>query len=225
MATINQLVSEIANALKQPDSVPLRAAIKLSIIHARNTIIRQSFEHHNYIDKVLQQRYKIELINVPDGDIKDSMGLIDTKIKRSKNKVPKPVRLTNNLPFHSIRTFGVENPLEIAFAKEAVSKFYAALPGFANKITYDYINGYLYINFFDDPDYSLINSIIVESVFEYPTEIPIETNDGIANYIDDDNEFLISEDMVDSIKKLVLEEILAETVKDTNEPNAINIIQ
>lgn len=38
MASINQLVSEIAHSLQQADSIPVRRAIKLGIIHARNKI-------------------------------------------------------------------------------------------------------------------------------------------------------------------------------------------
>ena len=36
MASIEQVVSEIAHSLKQADSVPVRRAIRLAIIHNRN---------------------------------------------------------------------------------------------------------------------------------------------------------------------------------------------
>lgn len=225
MATINQLVSEIAHSIKQADNVAARKSIKLGIIHARNTLIRQSYEHHNYIDKGLQQRFKIELIDVPDGDLYQTSEIINNVIKRSKNKVPKPVRLTNNLPFHSIRTIGAENPIEIAYVKEASSKFYAYLPGICKHVTYDYINGYLYINVLNDTQFANIENIIIESVFEYPTEISIETNEDIIKYIDDNDEFLISEDMIDGIKKLVLETFNSQISRDTNEPNPINLVK
>ena len=111
MASINQLISEIAHSVKQADSIPVRRAIKLGIIHARNELIRHSYANHNYTDKVLQQRFKISLVDVPDGDIYQSGDLPIPKIKRTKVKVPRPVRLTNNLPFHSVRTAGVKNPI------------------------------------------------------------------------------------------------------------------
>ena len=53
MASINQLISEIAHSVQQADSVPVRRAIKLGIIHARNEAIRRSYGNHNYTDKVL----------------------------------------------------------------------------------------------------------------------------------------------------------------------------
>lgn len=227
MSSLNQLVSEIAHSVKQPDSIPVRRAIKLAIIHARNELIRKSFESHKITDKVLQQRFKLTLIDVPDGDIygTDELGL--DNIKRTKNKVPRPTRLLNNLPFHSVRTSGVKNPIEIPFVKEASSKYYKYLPGMCPIITYDYINEYIYINIINDEKFTDINSIIIESVFEYPHIIETETSSAKfdINSIDDDNEFLLPEDMIGSIKKLVLETFNPEVIRDTNEVPATNIIK
>ena len=178
MASISQLVSEIAHSVKQPDSIPVRRAIKLGIIHARNELIRHSYTNYNYTDKVLQQRFRLTLTNVPDGDLYHSQDVIIDTIKRTTNKVPRPVRLTNNLPFHSVRTTGMKNPIEIAFVKEASAKYYSKLPGMCPSITYDYINEYIYINIPKESMLSSISSIIVESVFEYPHIIPTETVDG-----------------------------------------------
>lgn len=223
MSSINQLVSEIAHSVKQPDSVPVRKAIKLSIIHARNELIRQSYSNHNYIDKGLQQRFKITLINVPDGDLwkSESLGL-DT-IKRTKAKVPRPVRLINNLPFHSIRTVGVKNPIEIPFVKEASSKYYSALPGMCPLITYDYINEYIYLNIPENSNLNDINQIVIESVFEYPHLIETETIDGVSLPVEGDDEFLLPEDMIGAVKKLVLETWNLNVIRDTNEVPSPNV--
>lgn len=223
MSSINQLVSEIAHSVNQADSVPVRRAIKLGIIHARNELIRKSYGNHNYTDKVLQQRVRLELINVPDGDIEEAKDLDITNIKRTKNKVPKPIRLTNNLPFHSVRTVGVESPVEICYVKEASSRFYKALPGFCPMITYDYINGYIYINTTTNTKLKNINYIIVESVFEYPHIINTETVEGIEQVNDD--EFLLPEDLVGAVKKLVLETFIPEIIKDTNEIHKDQIVK
>lgn len=225
MASINQLVSEIAHSVKQPDSVPVRKAIKLAIIHARNNLIRKSYENHNYTDKVLQQRFRISLIDVPDGDIYGTKGIIKTTIKRTKNKVPKPVRLINNLPFHSVRTSGVENPVEIIYVKEPSSKYYNNLPGMCNVVTYDYINGYIYININNNIDFSQLGSIIIESVFEYPHTIETETVEGIDSICDDNDEFLLPEDMIPAIKKLIFENWNTEVVRDTNEISSMNVVR
>ena len=227
MSSLNQLVSEIAHSLRQQDSVPVRRAIKLSIIHARNELIRKSYESHKITDKVLQQRFRLSLIDVPDGDLSGTKNVVNTTIKRTANKVPRPVRLTNNLPFHSVRTAGVENPIEIAFVKEASSRFYKFLPGMCPIITYDYINEYIYINAFEHPELNTLGNIIVESVFEYPHIIETETFEGKLDIdsIDDDDEFLLPEDMIGNIKKLVLETFNPQVIRDTNEIPSANITQ
>ena len=227
MASISQLVSEIAHSVKQPDSIPVRRAIKLGIIHARNELIRHSYTNHNYTDKVLQQRFKLTLTNVPDGDLYNSQDVIIDTIKRTTNKVPRPVRLTNNLPFHSVRTAGMKNPIEIAFVKEASAKYYSKLPGMCPSITYDYINEYIYINIPKESMLSSISSIIVESVFEYPHIIPTETVNGKLDLdsIDDNDEFLLPEDMITNIKKLVLETWNLNIIRDTNEVPSSNIVK
>ena len=202
MASINQLISEIAHSVKQADSIPVRRAIKLGIIHARNELIRHSYANHNYTDKVLQQRFKISLVDVPDGDIYQTKDLPLPKIKRTKVKVPRPVRLTNNLPFHSVRTAGVKNPIIIPFVKESVS-----------------------INCINDSEFNNLGSIIIESVFEYPHIIEVETNDKPFDIdsISDDDEFLLPEDMITSIKKLILETWNANVIRDTAEIPSVNL--
>ena len=69
MASIAQLVSEIAHSVRQPNNKVLRENLKMLIIQTRNEIIRRSYENHNYIDKGLTQRYRVSLISVNDGDI------------------------------------------------------------------------------------------------------------------------------------------------------------
>lgn len=232
MPTLNQLTSEIAHSIQQQDNVAAKRAIALSIIHSRNQLIRHSYEGHNYIDRGLQQRFRCELIDVPDGDLSGFNN--STKIKRTKNKVPRPVRLTNNLPFSSVRTIGVENPIEIAFVRIATSKYYANLPGFCPSVTYDYLNDYIYIDTTKNDILKDLQFITVEAAFEYPNLIldnlnqddefkELDLYNGITAEISDklieleDNEFLIPEDMVNDIKKLVLETINGQLVKQTNE--------
>lgn len=226
MSSIAQLVSEIAHSLKQPDSVPVRRAIKLGIIHARNEAIRRSYGNHNYTDKVLQQRFRLSIVDVTDGDIPGADNPAIARIKRTCCKVPRPVRLINNLPFHSVRTAGVANPVEIAYVKEAGANYYKHLPGMCNTITYDYINEYIYINTLNNDILNNIPFIIVESVFEMPHLILPEANGESLNpdIINDNDEFLLPEDMINTVKKLVLETWNANIVRDTNEVSSPNIV-
>lgn len=222
MASINQLVSELANALQQAHNVPARRGLRLAIIHARNTLIRQSFENHSYVDKSLQQRFCITLIDCPDGDLHGVEGEDVIRIKRSKDRIPSPVRLTNNLPFSSVRTVGFKNPIEVPFIKEASSLYYGYLPGMQCSVSYDYINGYLYINSTREPDFRNIEKIIIEAPFEYPIELTEEHFDNSHAYSDDD-EFIIPEDMISNIKKLVLETFNPQIVRQTGEITSQNL--
>lgn len=221
------LISEMAHSVQQADSVPVRRALKLGIIHARNEMIRRSYDNHKITDKILQQRFRVSLIDVPDGDIAGSQLLPIGKVKRSTYKVPRPTRLSNNLPFHSIRTTGVANPVEIAFVKEASSKFYKSLPGFCGTGTYDFINEYLYIDTINNPLLKGIGSIIIESVFELPHVVQTETHEGVIDLdmIDDNDEFLLPEDMVNGVKKLVLETWNPQVVRQTNEIPTPNLVK
>lgn len=230
MASLNQLVSEIAHAVGDPNNIALRRNIRYAIIHTRNELIRKSYENHNYVDKGLQQRFRISLIDVPDGDLHNSGFLNLPAIKRTKSKVPRPVRFTNGLPFQSVRTAGFNNN-EIAFAKEASAKFYHHLAGFCNAPVYDYINEYIYFFCHNVDWFKNIGSIMIESVIEQPHLIPeeivSEKKEATYNIDDegqyDDDEFLIPEDMIGSIKDIIFKRNLLEIHRETNEVPVDNI--
>ena len=225
MASINQIVSEIAHSVQGAYTVPVRRALRLAVVHARNELIRHSFTNHRYTDKVLQQRFRVSIISVPDGDVSGlNVGDVNT-IKRTSQQVPRPTRLDNNLPFHSVRTAGVTNPIEIPFVKEASSKFYSHLPGICPNLSYDYINDYIYINIKEDPLFNELGSIVIESVFEKPELIPIETYDNGITNISDDDEYLISEDMINNLKKLALETYNLQIVRQTGEVPNPNLVK
>ena len=232
MSSINQLVSEVAHAVGQPNNVPLRRNIKAAIIHTRNELIRKSYENHRYVDKGLEQRIRVNVIDVPDGDIYvNGLDVLIKPIKRTENKVPRPVRLINNLPFQSIRTVGYRN-VSIPFNKEGSAQFYHHLVGMCNTPSYDYINEYIY--FFGDVDwFKDLGSIVIESVFEHPHLINVETVENKDNYqydIDDDDardndEFLLPEDMIGAIKDIIFKRNLLQVPRETNETPNDNLIK
>lgn len=224
MSSLNQLISEIAHSVQQPDSVPVRRAIRQGIIHARNELIRHSFANHNYTDQVLKQRFKISISSITEDDINhipiiDETNAAKETVKVTTAKVPRPVRLDNNLPFHTVKTAGYFGYTVIPHVSQGATRFYKHLPGMSCGITYDYINDYIYvIGINPSTEY-----IIVESVFEYPHEIDID-GDGNIDY-DDDNEFFLPEDLVNAVKKLTLETFNVEVIRETNEIPKQNIIK
>ena len=223
MASITQLVSEFAHSLGQPNNQALRNNIKSLIIHTRAEVIRRSYENHNYIDKGLTQRYRVSLISVNDGDIELPDGVSVDKIKRTKQKVQRPVRLTNNLPFDRVSTVGYKTNREIPFIKETVARFRGSLPGMCGAISYDYINDYIYIYPASNNKALNLGAIVIESAFEHPNQIILENGD--ANELDvalDDNEWILSEDMVGQIKEIIYKRDLLNQVRQTDEvPNNI----
>lgn len=223
MASIAQLVSEFAHSLGQPNNQALRNNIKSLIIHTRAEVIRRSYENHNYIDKGLTQRYRVSLISVNDGDIELPDGVSVDKIKRTKQKVQRPVRLTNNLPFDRVSTVGYKTNREIPFIKETVARFRGSLPGMCGAISYDYINDYIYIYPASNNKALNLGAIVIESAFEHPNQIILENGD--ANELDialDDNEWILSEDMVGQIKEIIYKRDLLNQVRQTDEvPNNI----
>lgn len=233
MASINQLVSEIAHSIQGADNVPARRGIRLAIIHARNQLIRHSYEQHGYIDRVIQQRFRAALIDVPDGDIDVVSAGIDAEdykqaagtIKRTEHKVPRPARLTNNLPFSAVKTAGVKNPISIPFVREASSRFYASLPGFCPNVTYDYINDYIYINTINDEVLKGLGSIIIEAPFEKPEVVEMESSTDGTYKITDDDEYFLPEDMIDDVKKLVLETYNPNVVREDDKIPAQNLVR
>lgn len=220
MASIAMLVSELAHSLKQPNNKALRENIKLLVIHTRNEVIRRSFENHGYVDKGLVQRFKVSLTDVYDGEIELPEGMEDidvTLIKRSCQKVPTPVRLTNNLPFDRVSSVGYRSSREFPFIKETSARFRSSVPGLCGMPCYDYINGYIYIFPADNKAFEL-EKIIIESAFEHPTEIQI-ANKEVDNIdvLMEENEFLLSEDMIGQIKDIIYKRDLLSTVRETNE--------
>ena len=230
MASLSQLVSEFANALGQPNNESVRGQMRLLIIQTRNEVIRRSYENHSYVDKVLTQRFRVSLQDVVDGDIQtlnsevaEELGLtLDkvssgmTMIKRTVQPVPKPVRLTNNLPFDRVSTIGFKTNREIPFIKETTARFRTAVPGLCGMPCYDYINGFIYIFPVDKP--ISFNKIVIESAFEHPTEIDIEN--GLTDewtVLNDDNEYVLSEDMLGQIRELIYKRDLLNTIKQNNE--------
>ena len=223
MASIAMLVSEFAHSLKQPNNKALRENIKTLIVHTRNEIIRRSYENHGYIDKGLTQRFKVSLSEFLDGEIELPSGYdYHDKIKRTVQKVPRPVRLTNNLPFDRVSSIGFKTNREFPFIKETTARFRNSVPGLCSMPCYDYINGYIYIFPANNKSFDL-DQICIESVFEQPNEIELLNNEADPmKILIDENEWLLSEDMIGQIKEIIYKRDLLNTIRETNEiPNTV----
>lgn len=225
MASIGQLVSEIAHSIGDPNNKALRENIKHLIIHTRNELIRHSYENHSYVDKGLTQRFAVSLQDMLDGEIEIPKSLEPkgiARIKRTVQKVFKPIRLTNNLPFDRVSSRGYRTNVEIPFIKETTARFRSAVPGLKGMSCYDYINGYIYI-FPSECNPFKLNQIVIEGAFEHPNMI--ELNNKETDELDialDENEWLLSEDMIGQIKDVIYKRDMLSQFRQNNEiPNTI----
>ena len=231
MASLNQIVSELVHSVGQPNNFALRENVKAAIVHTRNELIRHSMTQHGYVDSVLQQRYKVSLVSVGDGDAdypEDFPECCKNNIKRTKQKVPRPVRFTNNLPFTRVSNVGYKFNVEIPYIKETSAQFRRWLPGMRGCVCYDYINDYIYIFPTEQLPASPIeniDSIIIESVFEHPTEVKIKSGEGAEyNFLNDDDEWFISEDMIEQLKDIIIKRNLINNHRETDEiPNVVKV--
>ena len=225
MASLAQLTSEILHGVGQPNNHTLRERVRNAIIHTRNELIRRSYENHFYVDKIHTQRFRVSLITVNDGDIELPEGYEEVslnKIKRTLDKVPRPIRLTNNLPFDRVSSVGYKTNREFPYIKETTARFKGSVPGLCGAISYDYINEYIYL--YPARRRNLdINQIVIESSFEHPNEISLGNGEITSdNLIYDDNEYLIPEDMYGQIKDIIYKRDLLNQHRETDEtPNNI----
>lgn len=231
MASLNQIVSELVHSVGQPNNFALRESVKAAIVHTRNELIRHSMEQHGYVDSVLQQRYKVSLIKVADGELdypEDFPECCKNYIKRTKQKVPRPVRLTNNLPFTRVSNVGYKFNQEIPYIKETSARFRQWLPGMRGCICYDYINEYLYIFPTEQIPVSPIenvDNIVIEAAFEHPTEVKIKSGEGAEyDFLNDDDEWFIPEDMIGQLKDIIIKRDLLSNHRETDEiPNVVKV--
>ena len=112
--------------------------------------------------------------------------------------------------------------LKKLYIKETAARFRSAVPGLKGLTCYDYINGYIYL--FPSNNKAIeINTICIEGAFEHPNEI--EVTNGETSSFDvmmDENEWLLSEDMIGQIKEIIYKRDLLSQVRQTNEiPNTI----
>lgn len=201
MASVNQLVSDIAHSIKQADNVATRKALRLNIINARAQLIRQQFNNHNYVDDGLCQELEF--------DINSKLTTID---------IPKPIRLDNNIPFLNVSIFSKNTgKISIPFIKSNISNYYNNLPGMDKMTSYSYYNDQIIINHLPNG----FNKLIVNSAFEQPVIASLDSE----LLIDDDYVNFIAEDMVGQLKKLILDVFNPEIIRDTNEPSPLEVIK
>lgn len=164
MQTLNLVADKLANLLKQPDNHEVKERIKESFKNLMATYIRQSVEK-NGIDEALVLPFEVELVNItyPES-IFHTEGI---EIKRSKYKIPTPMRIPNSAPFVSVSdgmsAFTYVNEREF---KKSISSFPTG-----NILIYIFTNGYIYCRSTDETHKIKSTVARVESIYENPEEV------------------------------------------------------
>lgn len=205
MASLRQLATEYINALNKPFDTMLYERVKALIIHERAQEIRRSVQKHG-IDLEHLQRYKVKLIKT---DASDSYGIDSGKIVlRSENKIAILVRIQNDSPFTYVGA--VNNDYPYIFSPSYGIGALQSLEFVKRINAYDFRNGYIYV-YSTNPN---IEYIHVEASFANPQLIDNSDNHNPAIAYNDDMEFLISEDMIQTIKIKLLSGELSVNVSD-----------
>lgn len=191
MATLNQIGERIAFALNEPLNYVLKENIKFSVKYYRSLFIRRDVAANGLSDEFLQ-KFHVPLLKVDKAD--DCAFNLGCTVLRTKNKVPKPVRLKSDVLFKFAGTPSGKgfNYTEFEELRSRLHNKYTA-----NEIVYSYINGYIYIY-----NASKLKYVALQYIVDNPEEINFcATSDTCY---DDDKEFPIASDFLADIVTNIL---------------------
>lgn len=190
--TLNQIAERVAYALNEPLNQMLKENIKFSVRYWRAMLIRRDIQANGMSDEFLQRVY-IPLIKVDKADA-CNFNLGDCKILRSENKIPKPIRVKNDVLFKFVGT--VDGKSFTYTEYEEVP--YTCYNRFTSKvIRYVYINEYIYI---------FNNDLLKQFAIQTPFVDPYKANTVCGTTCFDDNsDFPCPDDMVQQIVSGILQ--------------------
>jgi len=193
MATLNGIAENIAYALGEQFNDTLRQSIKDSIVDYRAMLIRQDLDNNplSYTDYLQSFCIELETVNKSECD-----GLqVKESILKSKQKIPKPLRIKNNGRINFKFVGSVDRSISLTFATGYELQYLEYLAFQDNVIYYTIINGYLYV---------LNNLKLCKLLIEEVVADPRNIDDcDFPTVFPDDIDFPIPEDMLVKIKELI----------------------
>lgn len=196
MATLNQIADYIAGSLKQPLNEELKRRIKFSVKAWRADFIKQDIER-NGISGIYTQRLVLDLTKVDEIDSCKVEG--ECKVLRTVNKVPKPIRRTDDVDFNFVGE--ADGSVSFTEASRNEVELFKYLKYTSTKRRYRYINGYIYIF-----NAKRMKYLGLEYAFENPEEaIQVCSSSTADNCYHDDMEFPLPLDMLNRMIKGMLE--------------------
>ena len=218
MPSLNQLAEQVAIKYNKQFDTPFNDFIKDLIKQARATLLRQSANKYG-VDRGWTNRYVIELEAV---DVADNCNVtVGCTTLRSINKIPTPVRFTTDIPFIYVGSVDgniVFGHMPFYAVKNKKDRKYGS-----DKITYDWVNNYLYVYVVGIPK---LKWVAIEALHESPDLVPY-CDDGGGICYTDDMEFPCPLDIVQTIKLSLMQGELSKLlspdseVKQNEEPTDI----
>jgi len=194
MPTLNSISENIAFTLGEQFNVTLKESIKDSIIDYRAMFIRQDLERNTMSYTDYLQSFCIELEKVNKSEC--SLVNVNEEVLKSKQKVPKPLRLKNNGRSNFKYVGSVTRSDILTFATAQELQYMEHLSFQDNVIYYTIINGYLYVL-----NNLKLCKLLIEAIIADPRQIE---NCDTPDIFPDDIEFPIPEDMLVSIKQTII---------------------
>lgn len=213
MPSLNELAASVLGKLDDPFNYELGEQIKFSFKYYRAFLLRREFER-NGGKGMSSLRQSID-VNMQQVDKTDTciVNVSDCLVLRTVNKVPTPIRGKRATDFYFVgsllgKPYTYVEPYEFnVITKNKYIK---------KTIYYTIINGYIYqLNGSTRQKY-----LRLESLFSDPSEVRSDCSD--INCFDDDMEFPLGLDMVDTIIKGMLSGEYSIVLPD-NEEVRINV--
>lgn len=197
MPSLRQLATELVDSYGiSPDNPGYHATYERAkdvIKEARALRIKQDITK-NGISEHYQQSYFTELVKV---DVADNCEwIVGCSIRRSENKIPRPIAYKSDVPFLSVGNFvdPKSKGIEMTFCHRDQLRFYVVR--FPGNIYYSWINDYIYVY---DPKFKYA---IIRGIYEDPTLVPAGCDETGICY-DDNMEFPLPLDMVGDVKTIL----------------------
>jgi len=191
MASLNQIISLLAERTGSTFDVPFQEELKVIVSYWRARVIKNSLKNHPHNRKYMQQSFVTELEEVP---------LIDCPVNygcalRTKCKIPNTI-VIDGIIFDYIGKPTMDYPF--SFVKDEFEQYMASSPYTGKRLRYSYKDGYIYIYGTNKLKY-----IGVRGIFENPQKIS-DCECGDKPCYSDDDEYPLTEDLLQEVIKAIL---------------------
>jgi len=187
MASLNQIAERIAYEKKDPFNVMLKENIKLSVNFWRATLIRRDVQA-NGLSEAFLQKYEVELVKVDKAD-SCNFNLDCVKVLRSKNPIPKAVRLKNDVIYKFVGSVDGKPWAQVEYEEVPYTCYNKFTP---KDVRFAIINDYLYV--FNN---TKLKWARLQHIVEYPNLI--NTSCTNSTCFTDDSEYPCPADLLHSI--------------------------